>query len=168
MAVVAERIAAASLELGGRSDGPAKDPLNAMLNHAYSLLLADSVRAVIACGLDPPHAGFLHSSGRNKPALALDLMEEFRAPIADSVVQTVVNNGEVRLSGFNDVLGSMRMSDSARKTLTAAYERRMAAEIRHPIFGYSATWRRCIAIQARQVLGVLDGSQAIYRGIRVR
>ena len=70
---------------GGRSGRPAKDLLNAMLNYAYSLLLADSVRAVIACGLDP-HAGFLHSSGRNKPALALDLMEEFRAPIADSVV----------------------------------------------------------------------------------
>lgn len=152
---------------GGRSGRPAKDPLNAMLNYAYSLLLADSVRAVIACGLDP-HAGFLHSSGRNKHALALDLMEEFRASIADSVVQTVVNNGEVRLSEFNDVLGSTRMNDSARKTLIAAYERRMATEIRHPIFGHSATWRRCIEIQARQVLGVLDGPQAIYRGIHVR
>ena len=63
-----------------------------MLNYVYALLLADVVKAITVCGLDP-HAGFLHSSNRNKPALALDLMEEFRAPIADSVVQTVINNG---------------------------------------------------------------------------
>ena len=151
----------------GRSGRPAKDALNAMLNYVYSLLLADTVRAIISCGLDP-HAGFLHSAGRNKPALALDLMEEFRAPIADSVVQTVVNNGEIRPTQFTDVLGSVRMQDAARKTLISAYERRMAMEIRHPIFGYSVTWRRCIEIQARQVLGVLDGSQPFYKGIHVR
>lgn len=154
-------------EWDGRSGRPAKDALNAMLNYTYSLLLADSVRAVIACGLDP-HAGFLHSSGRNKPALALDLMEEFRAPIADSVVQTVVNNGEIKPSQFTEVLDSVRMKDTARKTLISAYERRVTTEIRHPIFGYSATWRRCIEIQARQILGVLDGSQSVYKGIHVR
>lgn len=151
----------------GRSGRPAGDALNAMLNYAYALLLADCIRAIIACGLDP-HAGFLHSSGRNKPALALDLMEEFRTPVADSVVQTVVNNGEVQPSEFTDVLGSVRMKDSARKTLIGAYERRITTEMRHPIFGYSATWRRIIEIQARQVLGVLDGSQKRYQGIRVR
>lgn len=156
-----------SWEWSGRSGRPAKNALNAMLNYVYSLLLADAVRAIIACGLDP-HAGFLHSSGRNKPALALDLMEEFRAPVADSVVQTVVNNGEVKPSQFTEVLGCVRMQDGARKTLIAAYERRMLMEIRHPIFGYSATWRRCIEIQARQVLGVLDGSQSVYKGIHVR
>lgn len=52
---------------GGRSDGPAKDPLNAMLNHAYSLLLADSVRAVIACGLDPPMQGSCIAAGGISP-----------------------------------------------------------------------------------------------------
>ena len=130
-------------------------------------MLSDCVRALISCGLDP-HAGFLHSSKRNKPALALDLMEEFRAPIADSVVQTVINNGEINASGFSDALGSVRMTDETRKTVIKAYERRMATEIIHPVFKYKASWRRTIEIQARMILGYLDGTQTEYRGIRIR
>mgnify|MGYP002644207540 CR=1 FL=1 len=146
---------------------PAPDALNALLDFTYTLLLSDCVRALISCGLDP-HAGFLHSSKRNKPALALDLMEEFRAPIADSVVQTVINNGEINASGFSDALGSVRMTDETRKTVIKAYERRMATEIIHPVFKYKASWRRTIEIQARMILGYLDGTQTEYRGIRIR
>lgn len=151
----------------GRTGRPAGDAINALLNYGYALLTADAVRAIIACGLDP-HAGFLHSSRRNKPALALDLMEEFRAPVVDSVVQTVINNHEVKPEQFDETLGSVRMRPAARKALIAAYERRMSTEFRHPIFGYSVSWRRALEIQARQVLGVLEGSQAEYRGVRVR
>ncbi|KAA8820730.1 CRISPR-associated endonuclease Cas1 [Bifidobacterium vespertilionis] len=151
----------------GRTRRPALDAMNSLLDYAYALLLSDCIRALISCGLDP-HAGFLHSSGRNKPALALDLMEEFRAPIADSVVQTVINNGEVSPEGFTAVLGSVRMKDRTRKSLIAAYERRMQTKITHPIFRYKASWRRIVEIQARMVLGYLDGTQCEYRGIRVR
>lgn len=151
----------------GRKRRPAPDALNSMLDYGYSLLLSDCVKAIVACGLDP-HAGFIHSSNRNKPALALDLMEEFRAPITDSVVQTVVNNGEVKPNGFDDVLGSVRMTDRTRKALIVAYERRMETEILHPIFGYKATWRRIVEIQARMILGYLDGTQPTYKGMRVR
>lgn len=146
---------------------PAPDSLNALLDYAYSLLLSDCVRAIISCGLDP-HAGFLHSSKRNKPALALDLMEEFRAPIADSVVQTVVNNGEIKHNWFVGVMGAVRLRDEARKALIAAYERRMATELKHPLYDYRASWRRIVEIQARMVLGYLEGSLEHYRGIRVR
>ena len=146
---------------------PAPDALNALLDFTYTLLLSDCVRAIISCGLDP-HAGFLHSSKRNKPALALDLMEEFRAPIADSVVQTVINNGEINADGFTSALGSVRMTDATRKAVIRAYERRMATEITHPIFKYKASWRRTVEIQARMILGYLDGSQKEYRGIRIR
>lgn len=138
-----------------------------MLNYAYSMLTSDAIRALVSCGLDP-HAGFLHSSKRNKPALALDLVEEFRAPVADSVVQLLINNGEVKPDGFDTSLGSVRMKDVSRKSLIAAYERRMQTEFRHPIFDYSVTWRRALEIQARQILGCLDGSQPVYKGIKVR
>lgn len=151
----------------GRSGRPATDPINALLNYAYMMLTSEAVKAVTAAGLDP-HAGFLHSSARNKPALALDLMEEFRAPVADSVVQTVINNGEVSPNAFTDVFGTFRMEDSARRSLIAAFERRMLTEFTHPVFGYSVTWRRALEIQARQILGYLDGSQDRYQGIRVR
>lgn len=151
----------------GRTRRPARDAVNSLLDYVYALLLSDCIRALISCGLDP-HAGFLHSGSRNKPALALDLMEEFRAPVADSVVQTVINNGEVSPEGFTAVLGSVRMKDRARKSLIATYERRMQTEITHPIFRYKASWRRIVEIQARMVLGYLDGTQCEYRGIRVR
>ena len=141
---------------GGRSGRPARDPLNAMLNYAYSLLLADTVKALISCGLDP-HAGFLHSSNRNKPALALDLMEEFRAPIADSVVQTIVNNGTVEPCDFAKEANSIRLKDPARKALIAAYERRMDTQIKHPIFGYPASWRRISKYRRGRFLVLLMG-----------
>lgn len=146
---------------------PAPDALNALLDFTYALLLADCVRALISCGLDP-HAGFLHSSKRNKPALALGLMEEFRAPIADSIVQTVVNNGQVHPEGFIECMHTMRMRDDTRKTVVQAYERRMETLITHPLFGYQASWRRIVEIQARLILGYLDGTQQRYKGIRVR
>lgn len=154
-------------EWGGRSAHPASDAINAMLNYCYALLMADEIKAIIACGLDP-YAGFLHSSNRNKPALALDLMEEMRAPIADSVVQTAINCQMVKPSEFTETLGSVRMAQSARKTLIQVYKRRMETEIVHPIFQYKVTWRRALEIQARQVLAVLEHSQERYKGMRVR
>ncbi len=151
----------------GRTGRPATDPINAMLNYAYALLVADEVRAITACGLDP-HAGFMHSSRRNKPALALDLMEEVRAPIADSTVQTVINCQMISPDDFENVMGSIRMGTRARHKLIDAYERRMETEFEHPLFHYKVTWRRALEIQARQVLGVLDHTQDRYVGIRIR
>ena len=156
-----------AVEFPGRTRRPATDPLNAALNFSYGLLLVDCIRAVVACGLDP-HAGFLHSSGRNKPALALDLCEEFRAPVADSVVVGAFNNGELRPASFSMVTGAARLRDTGRSALLAAYERRVATTFRHPTFGYSVTWRRAMEIQARLVLGVLDGTQSAYKGVTIR
>lgn len=152
---------------GGRQRRPAPDPVNAALDYTYALLLGDCVRALVACGLDP-HAGFLHSSSRNKPALALDLMEEFRAPVADSVVIRSLRNGEIREGDFITVMGGCRISDRGRKQLIAAYERRIETAFKHPIFDYDVTWRRAIEVQARLVLGVIDGTQSTYRGVTVR
>lgn len=99
-----------SLTFAARTRRPARDPINAALNFCYGILTADAIRAVVSCGLDP-HAGFLHSSGRNKPALALDLVEEFRAPVADSVVINAFNNGEIRTRDFTTALGTTRLGE---------------------------------------------------------
>lgn len=151
----------------GRVGRGAVDPVNVALNYAYGMLAAEAIRAIAACGLDP-HAGFLHSGGRNKPALALDLMEEFRAPVADSAVFRAFNNGELRQESFNSALGSARLTDQGRRAIIRAVEQRISTEFRHPIFGYSVSWRRAIEIQARLVLGVIDGTQQSYRGIVTR
>ncbi|MDO5645263.1 MAG: CRISPR-associated endonuclease Cas1 [Dermabacter sp.] len=151
----------------GRVGRGAIDPLNSALNYGYGLLLTEVLRGIIACGLDPS-AGFLHSPGRNKPALALDLMEEFRAPLVDAAIIGALNNGELKSNSFTNVLGSYRLTPAGRKKLIAAFERRVATEFTHPVFGYRTTWRRAIEIQARMVLGVIDGSQQSYKGVTVR
>jgi CRISPR-associated protein Cas1 len=150
-----------------RTRRPALDPVNSALNFAYALLLADVIRAVLATGLDP-HAGFLHSSSRNKPALALDICEEFRAPVADSAVIGAFNNGELKVSDFTDVLGATQLRSAGKRALIAAYERRVTGRFRHPTFSYEVTWRRAMEIQARLVLGVIDGTQPRYRGVCIR
>lgn len=160
-------VATEGLTFSTRTRRPARDPINAALKLCYGLLTVDVLRAVVACGLDP-HAGFLHSSGRNKPALALDLVEEFRAPIADSVVLNAFNNGEIRTRDFSTALGTTRIGERGRKALITGYERRVTGTFRHPIFGYDVTWRRAMEIQARLVLGVIDGTQPRYQGIKTR
>ena len=69
---------------------------------------------------------------------------------------------------FTDVLGGWRLRDGGRRALVAAYERRANQEFKHPVFGYRVSWRRAMEVQARMILGVLDGSQAAYRGVRTR
>lgn len=154
-------------ELRGRTSRPARDPVSAALNVAYGLLLSDMLRAVVACGLDP-HGGVLHSAGRNKPALALDLMEELRPLVADSAVLWAFNNGELREGDFREDLDAVRLTERGRKALIATYERRVSSEFRHPRFGYQVTWRRAMEIQARLFLAVVVGSAAGYEPITVR
>lgn len=145
----------------------ANDPINVLLNYAYGLLQADCTKAILATGLDP-HIGVLHSSNRNKPALTLDLMEEFRPVIADSVVVTIINKRELPKNAFTSVGGSIRLTPDGRRSLVRAYERRAQTKFTHPIFGYEVTWRRAIEIQARMLLGIVDGTQAKYVGVKVR
>lgn len=155
------------LSLAARIGRNAPDPANALLNYAYALLLGDIIRAILSCGLDP-HAGFLHTAGRNKPALALDLMEEFRAPIGDSTVLRLLNNGEITRHAFSQSLGTARLTPAGRRKLIHAYEARVTTEFQHPTMGYTVTWRRAMTIQARLILAVLDGTSQRYRAIRIR
>lgn len=150
-----------------RQARPAPDEANAALNLVYALLLADALRALIACGLDPA-AGILHSSVQNKPALALDLMEEFRPILADSAFMWAINNGELRQSNFRSDLGAVRLTDRGRRALIAAYERRMQTEFKHPRFGYRVSWRRALEVHARLLLAFFRGELDSYHPIVVR
>jgi len=153
--------------LAGRHARPARDAVNAALNLSYGLLLMDVLRAVVACGLDPS-GGVIHSPGRNKPALALDLMEEFRPTVADSTVLWAINNGELKERDFRNDLGTVRLSERGRKALIAAYERRVASEFRHPRYGYRVTWRCAMEIQARMFLATVLSPDEEYEAIVTR
>ncbi len=138
-----------------RNRRPPKDPTNALLSFVYSLLAKDCTVVLLSVGFDP-YMGFLHRPKYGKPALALDLMEEFRPIIGDSVVIGMINNQEVGPDDFVRSGGSVGMSDRCRRAVIGAYERRMDALIRHPVFGYTISYRRILEVQARLISRYLN------------
>jgi CRISPR-associated endonuclease Cas1 len=131
-----------------RNRRPAIDPVNAMLSFAYAMLVRELTATLTAVGFDP-YRGFYHQPRYGRPALALDIMEPFRPILADSVVITAINNGEVRASDFVRAGLTCALTPSGRKKMIAAFERRLAQEITHPVFGYRLSYRRLLEVQAR-------------------
>lgn len=146
-------------QLEGRNRRPPRDPVNAMLSFVYALLVKELTVALLACGFDPM-LGFYHRPRYGRPSLALDLAEEFRPLIADSVVLTLVNNGEVSPASFVRRAGAVALTTAGRRAVIAAFERRLDSLVTHPIFGYRVSYRRILEVQsrllARTVLGELD------------
>ncbi len=151
----------------GRNRRPPRDPVNAMLSLAYSLLVKDVRIALCAVGFDPM-VGFYHKPRHGRPALALDLMEEFRPLIADSVVLTAINTEAVQADHFVRAAGGVALTDAGRRAFIGAYERRMDQDITHPLFGYQVTYRRVLKIQARLLGRALTGELDGYPGFRTR
>ncbi len=154
-------------DLEGRNRRPPKDPLNAMLSFAYALLTKDFTHALTTAGLDPL-LGFYHQPRFGRPALALDLMEEFRPLIADSTVIGAINNDVVRDTDFVIARGGCALSDAARRRFILAYERRMDQQVTHPLFGYRISYRRVLEVQARLLGRLLLGEIAEYPQFRTR
>jgi len=152
---------------GGRVKRPPTDPLNALLSFGYSLLTNQVASAVQAVGFDQ-YIGYLHSSVYGRPALALDLMEEFRPLIVDSVVLTLLNNRMLVTGDFAVELGAYRLRNEPRKLFLTKFEERLNEEITHPIFGYKVKYRRCIELQARLVAKFLTGEIPEYVPFTVR
>lgn len=132
----------------GRNRRPPTDPVNSLLSFAYALLQGQVMAAVNVAGLDP-YIGYLHEVHHGQPAMVLDLMEEFRALIADNLVLSVLHKKEIQPQDFNESLGAYRLKDNARKTFLEAFNKKMNDEFKHPVFDYRCTYRRGIELQAR-------------------
>ena len=138
----------ATFDFRSRNRRPPRDPVNALLSLAYAMLVREWTVVLFSVGFDP-YLGFYHQPRYGRPALALDLMEEYRPLICDSLVLTVVNNGEIRAEHFVRGLGAVSLSAAGRRKFIEAYERRMSQEITHPVFGYRISYRRVLEVQAR-------------------
>lgn len=148
-------------EFEGRNRRPPKDPVNAMLSLGYALLTKDFVVAIQAVGLDP-YLGFYHADKYGRPALALDLMEEFRPIIVDSVVIGVINGGLIVPGDCVRGGGAVTLSDRGRKRFIQAYERRMDQLVTHPVFGYRISYRQVLEVQVRLLSRYLCGEIPDY------
>ena len=144
-----------------RNRRPPTDPVNALLSFAYSMLTRTFTVTLSAIGFDV-YRGFYHRPRYGRPALALDLMEPFRPIVADSTVLQAINNGEVKPDDFLHGGAGTALKSGGRKRFIAAFERRLAQETTHPIFGYRLTMRRLIEVQGRLFARYLMGEIKEY------
>ena len=156
-----------AFDFKSRNRRPPKDPVNALLSFAYAMLVKDCQDAVCAVGFDP-YKGFFHQGRQGKPSLALDLMEEFRPIIADSVVLTLLNNDALEPNDFITWRGACQLTDSGRRAFFNAYEQRRSTIITHPVYGYRMSYSRMIEVQARMLAAYIRGEIPAYTGFMVR
>ena len=144
-----------------RNRRPPTDPVNSMLSLAYAMLTRHLTVALAAVGLDP-YRGLFHAPRYGRPALALDAMEPFRPIVADSVVLTAVNTGEVSAGDFVTSVAGTALTTAGRRRFVGAFERRLSQETTHPRFGYRLSMRRLLMLQARLLTRHLLGEFPRY------
>jgi CRISP-associated protein Cas1 len=156
-----------TFDFSTRNRRPPRDPVNALLSLAYSILTKELTGVCYSVGLDP-FFGFYHKPRYGKPALALDLMEEFRPLTADSVVISLINRNELSLSDFTSTSRGTFLNERGRKVFWEAWFRRLDTEVKHPVFGYRMSYRRMFEIQARQLWRYVQGQAKSYTGFTTR
>ncbi len=127
-------------EFNGRNRHPPLDPINAMLSLGYSLMTSMCVSALESVGLDP-YVGFFHTERPGRCSLALDLLEEFRAPFVDRFVLTLINKKVVSDSSFTfKESGAVILTQDAIKEFLGQWQKKKYEEIRHPYLKEKIQW----------------------------
>jgi CRISPR-associated protein Cas1 len=150
----------------GRSRRPPLDNVNAMLSFVYTLLVHDVATALECVGLDPS-VGFLHKDRPGRPSLALDLMEELRPVLADRLVLSLINRRQI---AADDLVqpegGGIFLTESGRKTVIVAWQKRKQEELEHPFAEERICWGQVCHMQslllARHLRGDLDAYPAFF------
>ena len=158
---------ASGFAFDGRNRRPPTDPVNAVLSFLYALLAKELTVAAQASGFDPM-LGFLHAPRYGRPSLALDLAEEFRPLLADSVALALVNTGELKPEHFVKRAIGVNLTPAGRRAVLGGWERRLETEVTHPLFGYTLSYRRVLLVQARLLARVLTGEIPAYPAFRTR
>lgn len=152
----------ADFDFQTRSRRPPRDRINALLGFLYALVRHDCTAALTSTGLDP-FVGFLHAERPNRPALALDLMEEFRPWLADRLALTLVNRQQVGPDDFRvREGGAVELTDAARKRVIKAYQERKQDALQHPVLDQQLRTGQLPFVQARLLARHLRGDVADY------
>ncbi len=164
---------------------PPPDPVNALLSFAYSMLLRDMTTACELIGLDP-YLGFFHVIDYGRPSMALDLIEEFRPVVADSIVLEAINRPYVSLQDFETVdlseeeeerptdqeprnsTRAVYLSKSGREKLIQLYEARVTQDSFTTPDGTQASYRSIFRLQAQQMARLVLGETRQYTPFTIR
>ncbi|HEX6507202.1 MAG TPA: type I-C CRISPR-associated endonuclease Cas1c [Chloroflexota bacterium] len=151
-----------AFRIARRERRPPRDPMNALLSFLYTLVLSEVVAAIETTGLDP-QVGFLHELRPGRPALALDLMEELRAPIADRLALALVNRRQIEISDFvTQAGGSVQIGPRSRRIVLEAYQSRKRELVQHRLLGVRLPWALIPHAQTRILARHLRGDLPIY------
>jgi CRISPR-associated protein Cas1 len=152
----------AEFAFSGRSRRPPRDRINCLLSFLYALVRHDCIAALTSAGLDP-FVGFLHADRPNRPALALDLMEEFRPWLADRLAVTLINRKQIGPEHFrNREGGAVEFTDAGRKLVIQSYQARKQESLQHPLLDQQLRIGQMPFIQARVLARHLRGDIADY------
>ena len=161
---------------------PPTDPVNALLSFGYTLLLNDMIAACEMVGLDP-YLGCFHAIDYGRPSMALDLIEEFRPIVVDSIILGALNRGVFRLQDFRiqgkdqqdeedgnpaEPSRAVLLSESARTRFLAIYEERSSDAILYPPTQERTAYRRVFSLQAEQMARLILGETNAYQFFTVR
>ena len=156
------REGAETFRFDGRNRRPPRDPVNALISFLYALLTSDCAAALEGVGLDP-QVGYLHAIRPGRPALALDLLEELRAPVADRIALTLINRQQVTPQDFTSGPGgAVSLNDSGRRKVVVAYQKRKAQEVRHLLLDRTVPVGLLAHVQARLLARHLRGDLEHY------
>lgn len=154
--------------IDGRSRRPPRDRMNALLSYLYTLLTHDCASALETVGLDP-QVGFLHALRPGRPALALDLVEEFRAVLADRTALTLINRGQLKADDFRVTEGGGVLLDGdARRSVAVAWQERKQETLQHPLLEAEMPFGLLPQIQARLLARTLRGDTEAYLPFQAR
>ncbi|QCP86340.1 type I-C CRISPR-associated endonuclease Cas1 [Cereibacter sphaeroides] len=152
----------AEMRWTGRSRRPPLDAMNALLSFLYTLLTHECRSACEAVGLDPA-VGFLHRDRPGRPSLALDLMEELRAPLADRLALSLVNRRQLRSRDFCRMDGgAVLLTDEARRGVLTAWQDRKREERQHGFLQEKAPFGLVPYLQAQLLARHLRGDIDAY------
>lgn len=105
-----------------RTHHPPKDPTNSLLSFGYSLLMSEIFSLLSGLGFDP-YVGYLHDISYLRPSLALDIMEEFRAPAIDALIVKIINKKIIKIDDFIEKEGAFYLKDEPKKVFFLQYEK---------------------------------------------
>lgn len=151
----------------GRNRRPPRDEVNAVLSFLYAMLTKECTVTAQSVGFEV-YRGVYHAPKYGRPAIGLDLCEEFRPLVADSVCVTLFNQGELGPGDFVKRARGVALTAKGRRAVLAGYERRLNQMVRHPVFGYTVSYRRVMELQARLLRAVILGEIASYRPFTTR